>query len=43
MENKYLLHTDDELLAIINDCRSSGNSDRIRCREHRITLSTFYY
>ncbi|WP_432764117.1 IS66 family insertion sequence element accessory protein TnpA [Hungatella effluvii] len=43
MENKYLRHTDDEWLAIINECRSSGNSDRIWCQEHRITLSTSYY
>lgn len=43
MENKYLRHTDDEWLAIINECRSSGDSDRIWCQEHHITLSTFYY
>lgn len=43
MENKYLRHTDDEWLAIINQCRSSGDSDRIWCQEHHITLSTFYY
>lgn len=43
MENKYLRHTDDEWLAIINECRSSGDSDRIWCQEHYITLSTFYY
>lgn len=43
MENKYLRHTDDEWLDIISECRSSGDSDRIWCQEHHITLSTFYY
>jgi hypothetical protein len=43
MGKKYLRHTDDEWLTIINECRSSGYSDKIWCQENHITLSTFYY
>lgn len=43
MKNKYLRHADDEWLSIINECRSSDDSDRIWRQEHHITLSTFYY
>lgn len=43
METKYIRRTDDEWLNIINECRSSSDSDRIWCQEHNITLSTFYY
>lgn len=43
METKYIRRTDDEWLNIINECRTSGCSDKLWCQEHNITLSTFYY
>lgn len=43
MENNYICHTDDKWLSIINECRTSGCSDKFWCHEHNITLSTFYY
>lgn len=43
MENKYIRHTDDEWLSIINECRTSGCSHKFWCQDHNITLSTFYY
>lgn len=43
METKYIRRTDDEWLNIINECQTSGCSDKLWCQEHNITLSTFYY
>lgn len=43
METKYIRRTDDEWLTIINECRTSGCSDKLWCQDHNITLSTFYY
>lgn len=43
MGNKYIRHTDEEWLAIISECRSSGLTDKTWCQDHHITLSTFYY
>ena len=35
--------TRDEWFSIIQECRSSGLSDKVWCREHDIPLSSFYY
>lgn len=35
--------TRDEWFSIIQECRSSGLSDKVWCREHDISLSSFYY
>ncbi|MDD2959037.1 MAG: IS66 family insertion sequence element accessory protein TnpB [Lachnospiraceae bacterium] len=43
MNNKITRRTDEEWLAIIDDCRLSGLSDRNWCQEHDISLSSFYY
>ena len=38
-----MLRTDDEWFRIIQECRSSGLSDKDWCREQGISASTFYY
>ena len=35
--------TKDEWLLIIQECRSSGLPDKAWCREHDISISSFYY
>ena len=35
--------TDEEWLALIRECRSSGLSDKRWCEEHQIHTSNFYY
>lgn len=35
--------TDEEWMNLIQECRSSGLSDRVWCAEHRIHTSNFYY
>ena len=35
--------TDEEWLALIQECRSSGLSDKCWCQEHHIHTSNFYY
>lgn len=35
--------SDEEWLQLIQECRTSGMTDRIWCEEHQIVFSTFYY
>ena len=35
--------SDEEWLALIRECRSSGLSDKRWCEEHQIHTSNFYY
>lgn len=35
--------SDEEWLQLIQECRSSGMTDRVWCAEHQIAFSTFYY
>ena len=35
--------TDEEWMYLIQECRSSGLSDRVWCAEHHIHTSNFYY
>lgn len=35
--------TDEEWLSLIQECRSSGLSDKCWCEEHHIHTSNFYY
>lgn len=35
--------TDEEWLSLIQECRSSGLSDKCWCEEHHIYTSNFYY
>lgn len=37
------IKTNEEWLSVIQECRASGLPDRTWCREHGITLSSFYY
>lgn len=35
--------SDEEWLALIQECRTSGLSDKVWCNEHHIQPSNFYY
>ena len=43
MSSKRLHYSDEKWLNLINECRSSGLSDKDWCMEHQIGISTFYY
>lgn len=43
MSSKRLHYSDEKWLDLINECRSSGFSDKDWCLEHQIGISTFYY
>ena len=40
--SKRVLHTDQEWLDLINECRTSGLSDKDWCEANNIASSTFY-
>ena len=40
MRNKR--RTDEEWLSLIQQCRSSGFSDRVWCEQNDISINTFY-
>lgn len=40
---RHSKRTDEEWLNLIQECRSSGLSDRVWCAEHHIHTSNFYY
>lgn len=41
IKRKY--RTDEEWLSLIQECRSSGLTDKQWCEEHQICPSNFYY
>ncbi|MFR5148830.1 MAG: IS66 family insertion sequence element accessory protein TnpA [Ruminococcus sp.] len=43
MPKKNPRRTDKEWLNLIQECRSSGLSDKCWCQEHHIHTSNFYY
>jgi hypothetical protein len=43
MANRNPRRTDEEWLNLIQECRSSGLSDKCWCEEHHIHTSNFYY
>jgi hypothetical protein len=43
MANRNPRCTDEEWLNLIQECRSSGLSDKCWCEEHHIHTSNFYY
>ena len=43
MPKKNPRRTDKEWLDLIQECRSSGLSDKCWCQEHHIHTSNFYY
>ncbi len=43
MNKRQPRRTDQEWMDLIQECRSSGISDRTWCEEHHIQPSTFYY
>lgn len=43
MSSKRLYYSDEKWLNLINECRTSGFSDKDWCMEHQISISTFYY
>lgn len=43
MTKRYPRRTDEEWMNLIQECRSSGLSDKCWCEEHHITISNFYY
>lgn len=42
-EQKHPRRTDQEWLELIQDCRTSGMSDKDWCDQHHIQRSSFYY
>ena len=43
MARKYTKRTDDEWLAMLQDCMSSGMTIKAWCQQHGITCKAFYY
>lgn len=43
MTKRYPKRTDEEWMNLIQECRSSGLSDKCWCEEHHIHPSSFYY
>lgn len=43
MARKYTKRTDDEWLAMLQDCMSSGLTIKAWCQQHGITSKAFYY
>ncbi len=43
MNKRHSRRTDEEWLNLIQECRSSGLSDKCWCEEHHIATSNFYY
>jgi len=43
MNKRHPRRTDEEWLNLIQECRSSGLSDKCWCEEHHISTSNFYY
>ena len=43
MSSKRLHYSDEKWLALINECRASGLSDKDWCLKQQICISTFYY
>ncbi len=43
MTQRRSKRTDEEWLSLIQECRTSGLSDRRWCEEHHIYTSSFYY
>ena len=37
------IKSNEEWMSIIQECRASGFTDRQWCRDHKISVSTFYY
>lgn len=42
-DKKHPRRTDEEWMNLIQECRSSGLSDKCWCEEHHIHTSNFYY
>lgn len=43
MTNRHPRRTDEEWMNLIQECRTSGLTDKEWCREHQIHSSNFYY
>lgn len=43
MAKRHPRRTDEEWMNLIQECRSSGLSDKCWCEEHHIHTSSFYY
>lgn len=43
MTNRHPRRTDEEWMNLIQECRTSGLTDKEWCREHQIHPSNFYY
>lgn len=43
MAKRHPRRTDEEWMNLIQECRSSGPSDKCWCEEHHIHTSNFYY
>lgn len=43
MTKRHPRRTDDEWMNLIQECRTSGLTDKEWCREHQIHSSNFYY
>ena len=43
MSKRHPRRTDEEWLSLIQECRSSGLSDKAWCEEHHIAASNLYY
>ncbi len=43
MTKRHPRRTDEEWMSLIQECRSSGLSDKCWCEEHHIHTSNFYY
>lgn len=43
MAKRHPRRTDEEWMNLIQECRSSGLSDKCWCEEHHIHTSNFYY
>lgn len=43
MTKRHPRRTDEEWMDLIQECRSSGLSDKSWCEEHHIHTSSFYY
>lgn len=43
MKKRHPKRSDEEWMHLIQECRSSGLSDKCWCEEHHIATSNFYY